>query len=171
MEQVNFNYSLKNIPLPNKDTYQKNLIHKLETFIKRIRWKAFFFENKNEYTSEITTNFGFKSVKTPPKNDQLNQFESDLYGMAQNIEFKKVTPNFQARLSDDARNIKKNPKLLISADKTKNLYELTADEINKLLTENISKTYKKSNLSRAYFRIQGKRPTSLKRASYLGNTS
>ena len=91
--------------------------------------------------------------------------------MAQNIEFKKVTSNFQARLSDDARNIKKNPKLLISADKTKNLYELTADEINKLLTENISKTYKKSNLSRAYFRIQGKRLTSLKRASYLGNTS
>ena len=126
------------------------MIHKLETFIKRIRWKAFFFENENEYTSEITTNFGFKSVKTPPKNDQLNQFESDLYDMVQNIEFKKVTSNFQVRLSDDVRNSKKNPKLLIPADRTNNLYELTADENNKLLTENISKTYKKSNLSTMY---------------------
>ena len=70
--------------------------------------------------------------------------------MVQNIEFKKVTSNFQVRLSDDVRNSKKNPKLLIPADRTNNLYELTADENNKLLTENISKTYKKSNLSTMY---------------------
>ena len=46
----------------------------------------------------------------------INQFENDLYGKVQNIEFKKVTSNFQVRLSDDIRNIKKNPKLLIPAD-------------------------------------------------------
>ena len=67
--------------------------------------------------------------------------------MVQNIEFKNVTSNFQARLSDDFRNIKKNPKLLIAADKSNNLDELIIDEYNKLLTENISKTHKKSNLS------------------------
>ena len=57
-------------------------------------------------------------------------------------QFKKVTSNFQARLSDEIlkKNIKKNPKLLIPADKTNNLPELTTDEYNKLLTENISKT-------------------------------
>ena len=70
--------------------------------------------------------------------------------MIRNIIFKKVTSNFQARLSDDVRNIKKNTKLLIPADKTNNLYELTTGEYNKLLTENISKTYKKSNLSIMY---------------------
>ena len=70
--------------------------------------------------------------------------------MVQNIEFKKVTLNFQAQLSDDVRNLKSNTKLLIPADKTNNLYELTPDEYNKLLTENISKTYKKSNLSIMY---------------------
>ena len=105
MEKVNFNYLLENIPLPTKDTYRKNFIHKLERFIKKITWKAFFFENKKECTNEITTNFGFKSVKTPPKNGQLNQFESDLYDMVQYIEFKIVTSNFQAQLSDDVRNI------------------------------------------------------------------
>ena len=41
----------------------------IKNFIKRIRWKAFFFEN--ESTNQMT-NFGFKSVKTPPNNDQLN---------------------------------------------------------------------------------------------------
>ena len=86
---IYFNYSLKNMPLPTKDTHRKNLIHKLESFIKRIRWKVFCFENKSKSTNEITSSFGFKSVKTPPKNDQLNQFESDLYDKVQNIEFKK----------------------------------------------------------------------------------
>ena len=38
----------------------------------------------------ITTNFGFKFVKTPPKNEQLSQFESDFYDMVQNIKFRKV---------------------------------------------------------------------------------
>ena len=121
------------------------MIHQLENLIKGIRWKTFFFEKKNESTNEITTNFGFKSVKTPPKNNQLNQFESDLYDMIQNIEFKKVTSNCQAGVSDDVSNIKKNPELLIAPDKTSHLYELTTDEYNKLLTENISKKYNKSN--------------------------
>ena len=64
--------------------------------------------------------------------------------------FKKVTSNFQTPLSDDVRNIKKNTKLLIPEDKTNNLYELTTDEYNQLLTKNISKTYTKFNLSTMY---------------------
>ena len=70
--------------------------------------------------------------------------------MVQNIKFKKVTSNFQVQLSDDVRNIKKNLKLLKPAEKTNNFYELTTGKYNKLLTENISKTYKKSNLSTIY---------------------
>ena len=42
------------------------MIFKLETFIKRIRWKAFFYK-KSEKTSEtIVYSFGLKSVKTVP---------------------------------------------------------------------------------------------------------
>ena len=50
-------------------------------------------------------------------------------------------------LPDDVRNIGKNRNLLVPADKTNNLYKLTTDEYNKLLTENISKAYKESTLS------------------------
>ena len=65
--------------------------------------------------------------------------------MVQNIEFTNVKSNFQMQLSNDVKNIKKNPKLLIPADKSNNLYELTIEEYNKLLIENISKTYKKNS--------------------------
>ena len=147
MEKISFNYSLKNIPLPNKDAYRKNLIHKVESFIKRIRWKAFFFENKYENVNEPQDNFGFKSVKTQPKNENLNPFESDLYDLVKKIEFKNTSSAFQRQLSNDIKSIKSNAKLLIPADKTNNLYELTTEEYNKLLTENISKTYKKSSIS------------------------
>ena len=50
--------------------------------------------------------------------------------MVQNIDFMNATSNFQARLSDVVRNIKKNPKLLIPADRTNNLHKLTTDEFN-----------------------------------------
>ena len=48
---------------------------------------------------------------------------------------------------NDVKNIKKNPKLLVPTDKTNNLYELTTEEYNKLLIENISKMYKKTTVS------------------------
>ena len=67
--------------------------------------------------------------------------------MVQNMEFKNILSNFQVQLLDDIKNIKKNLKLLISADTTNNLYELTTNEYNKLLAENISILHKKSILS------------------------
>ena len=77
-----------------------------------IRWKAFFFERQCKENDEITANFGFKSVKSSPENENLNQFESDLHDMVQNIEFKKVKSNFQMQLSNDVRNIKKEHEIV-----------------------------------------------------------
>ena len=91
----------------------------------------------------IFINLGFNSVKTLPKNEHLNALGNDLYDMVQNIEFKNVKSSFQYQLQNDVKRIKQDPKLLIAADKTNNLYRLIADEYNILLTENISKSYKK----------------------------
>ena len=80
MERINFNYSTKNTPIPSKNAYLKNLIFKLESFIKQIRWKAYFFEKTNDIDDATkVNNFGFKSVLTPPKNKHLNAVEEDLY--------------------------------------------------------------------------------------------
>ena len=75
MDQVNFNYSLINFPSQNNDTQCKNLIKKVESFIKRIKWKAFFFERQRGDNDETTANFEFKLVKTLPKNDNLIHFK------------------------------------------------------------------------------------------------
>ena len=72
MERVNFDYSLKNIPIPGKNPYLKIMIQKLEKFIRRIRWKVFFFKRYPAEKEENTlSNFGFKSTKTPPSNMNL----------------------------------------------------------------------------------------------------
>ena len=119
----------------------------MESFLKRIRWKVFFFERQCEENDQRTNNRKFKSVRTTLKNENLNQFESALYDMVQNIEFKKVKFNFPMQPSNDVKNIKKNPKILVPVDKSNNLYELTTEEYNKLQIENISKTYKQITVS------------------------
>ena len=81
----------------------------------------------------MNDNFGFESVKTPPKNEHLNAFENDMYDMVRNIEFENAKSSFQHQLQNDAKRIKQDPRLLITADKTSNLYRLTTGEYNKLL--------------------------------------
>ena len=63
MDQRSFPYSMKNIPVPSKKLYLKILIDKVEVLIKRMRWKALFFENM----SESTFKYGFKTCKCPPQ--------------------------------------------------------------------------------------------------------
>ena len=43
MKLKNFGYSWKNIPIPSKTNYLKCMIEKVESFVKRLRWKAFYF--------------------------------------------------------------------------------------------------------------------------------
>ena len=80
---------MKNVHIPSKNAYLKNLTFRLEIFIKRIRWKEYFFEKSDEIDDATTVNiFLFKSVLTPPKNEHINVFEEQLYDLARNIEFK-----------------------------------------------------------------------------------
>ena len=62
MEKIYFNYPLKNIPVPSRTCYKLQLIHKIESVIKPMRWKAHFFLNNNEKNKEEAKceTFGFK---------------------------------------------------------------------------------------------------------------
>ena len=167
MNSKNFEYSLKNIPIPTKTTYKKSLIDKIESFIKRLRWKAHFFlqnsegaenstENQGQSTKNSTENqetsaqnkdknkFGFKTKNTPPQIAEMAQFEDDLFAIVNDLKFKKQNSEFQNKLNSDLSDIKNNQNLLIFADKTNNVYELNKEEHEKLLLENITKTYKKA---------------------------
>ena len=155
MNSKNFNYSLKNIPIPNKTSYTLSLIDKIEHLIKRMRWKAHFFLNKESTPNSTENNesnsqnnakntFGFKTRKTPPQITELAQFEEDLFNITKNLKFKQTNSDFQNKLNSDLSDIKNNPNVLVFADKTNNIYELSKEEHEKLLLENITKTYKKA---------------------------
>ena len=122
MERVNFSYSLKNIPIPSKNEYLKNMIFKLESFIKALRWKVIFFK-KSEIPSEaIVNNFGFKSVRTPPKNEHLNAFETDLYDMVVTSNLRELIQNSKVTCQKTSNALLKTGYYLnIPADKTNNL--------------------------------------------------
>ena len=91
-----FNFSIKNIPTPSKNDYLKNMMLKLEWILRKIRWKAYFFEKLNEIDDATTVNsFGFKSDLTPPRNEYLNAFEEEIYDPVRNIEFKRANTAFQ----------------------------------------------------------------------------
>ena len=153
MNDKNLGYSRKNIPNPQNSTYLKYLIEKVEIFIKRMRWKAFFFEkkfkecddsdssdDKDEETEKCT--YAFKSPRTPPQNIHMNAFESDMYEMIHKVEFNYRPNDFHRKLRSDIRDIRSSNQLLIAADKSNNLHELSTAQYNKLLHDNVTKSYK-----------------------------
>ena len=63
--------------------------------------------------------------------------------MARSIEFQNRPNSFQQKLTADVNSIRSSLNMLISADKTNNLYEIRTEN-NKLLLNNVTKSYKKA---------------------------
>ena len=118
MEQISFNQSLKNIPVPDRKTYLESLIVSLDKAIKSFRWKAKFFLKPAAKQSK--ENFGLKTAKSPESIPELKNFENDLIKMAQNIEFRQYENNLQRNLKNVCKSMDKETKLIIPADKTSN---------------------------------------------------
>ena len=72
-------------------------------------------------------NYGFKSDRTPPQNKHLNEFENAMYDMVKNIEFQGNRNNFQSKLKDDLKKVKTSGKIMVFADKTTNMYEMSKE--------------------------------------------
>ena len=143
METFNITYSKKNIPLPSEHEYKIMLTSKIELFIKRLRWRALKALGKIEFEKKET--YGFPSQKCPPVVEETANFESDLMNIIKNIKFRHTKNQFQQKISEDVRNIKHVESLLVPADKSRNIYIVEPVNYKKLLTENITKEYKKSN--------------------------
>ena len=129
MRIINFNYSMKNIPIHSKLQYQKMLVNKTESFIKRMRWKLFAIQNPNTMKQKQT--YGFNTSNSPPPMKELKLFEEDMFEMIKKIEFRTVRNNFQTKLKQDINVIKKTPEIIISADKTQNKYTVSVDDYSK----------------------------------------
>ena len=90
------------------------------------------------------------SWRISPAIQEMTDFENDLQQMIKNVEFRQITNNFQGKLKNDIDHIKKSNKIFVFADKSRNIYEVQQEEYKKLLKENITKSYKKSNLAKLY---------------------
>ena len=64
MERFDINYPKKNIPLPLEKQYNSQLISKVDSVIKWMRWKAMQFLGKLDQNG--TETYGFKASKCPP---------------------------------------------------------------------------------------------------------
>ena len=104
MEKINFNYSLKNIPTPTKTSYQLMLMEKIESVIKRMRWKA-HFSLKKDTSSIAYANYDFKTRHYPLQCKELQNFEKDLLDSMKLIKFRIVKDNLQRKLKEDILNI------------------------------------------------------------------
>ena len=124
-------------------SYKKRLTEMVESFLKRMRWRAFLFlHSGDDGSSDCDDNFGLRSRKSPPLVEELKAFEDDMGKMIQNISFKTVRDDFQDMLKRDVAKIKSSQSVFVRADKTRNLYELGKDRYERLVTENITRHYK-----------------------------
>ena len=147
-DQVRFDYSTKSIPIPPRNSHLiESYLEKVESVIKRMSWKAFFFDRNKQDNNDATNNdnFGFKSRKCPSQSSELDKFEADLLDMVHNIKFRNVNNKFQKKLNEDISKIKKSTKAFIPADKTSDFYKLDKTQHDKLLRDSITTTYMKAS--------------------------
>ena len=155
MEKFNLNYSLKNIPIPSEKQYKLQMIEKIEAVIKRMRWKAIIFENQQKHVKldenkttkvrqDFVNNYGFKSNKCPAPVIQLERFEKELFDLINKIQFTNTRCEFQTMLKNDIKIIKSTTTTLTPADKTSNMYKITATKYKQLVKNAVTKTYKKA---------------------------
>ena len=142
MDSIDFGYSIKNIPLPSRNNYIYKLIEKTELLLKRMRWKAFFFDSPDTNNESFKTIY--KSKKCPPQMHDLKMFENDMIKMIENIKFKATSNEFLDLLQKDVRKIRSSNKVLVQADKTQNFYQLDKETYKKILNDNVTKTYQKT---------------------------
>ena len=77
MDQLHINYSLKDIPIPSRPQYRKQLVSKVASFASRLRWKMLFIRQPSSSKSKET--FGFRSTSSPPQMTELKAFEDELF--------------------------------------------------------------------------------------------
>ena len=68
-----------------------------------------------------------------------------MFQLVENVMFKQVRNAFQDKLRHDVKSINSSKKVLVFADKTRNLYEMDKGQYEKMLRENITKMYRKAD--------------------------
>ena len=135
---------MKNVPIPSRNSYIKQMIYRVEAVFRKMRWKALFFDRKDCKPRQSDT-YGFNTPIAPDQNPLLNAFESDVYNLISNMKFDPRRNDFQKKLSSDVKDLKNSNSVFVAADKTTNLYKMDKSAYDKLLKDNVTKSYKKTS--------------------------
>ena len=154
-QQVNFGYSVKNIPISNQREYKQNLIVKTRKFLRNMNFRAKAFLGKLKPSEKEY--YGFKTTKEPSRIPEMREFEDKMLDLVQNVEFHQNLHHkisFQQKLNNDIRNIKSDKNIYVKADKTTNFYKMSKERYDQLLSASIQKTYKKCSIEDSVNLIQ-----------------
>ena len=114
-----------------------------------MRWKLFNILNPGVKQKKT---FSFNTTKSPPQLKELIPFEEDLFTLVRSIKFRQVRKNsFQQKLSECVKNIRNSNEIIVKADKTRNIYKISVDEYTKLLSNNITSEYKKTENRKVHY--------------------
>ena len=141
MNRINLQGSVKNIPIPSYKVYYNMFINSIETLVREMGWAAQLYLNPSSKTTKRT--FNFRSINNPKRLRELDKFKSDLVKIVKNIQFRKYNNSFQRKIHDDKRRIQNSNNVIVHADKTSNLYEVTPSDYKKLVQKEVNEEYKK----------------------------
>ena len=146
VDRLQFDHSLKNIPLHSNKAVLTSTLEEAELLIKRMRWRAFWYDRRDEETeSNPSEHYGFSTFNTPPAHLLLKNFEEDLFKLVKGMTFKKVKNEFLSSLGKFRNDVKKCDDIIVKVDKTRNIYTLKKQDYNQLLNNNITMDYRKTD--------------------------
>ena len=150
MELKDFELAMKNIPVAGKKEYQIQLLHSVNVFIKNAKWRAHFALNPNENPNKKNT-YGFNSIRAPPNIKELVELQKKLIAMVKNVEYEENTirNELQDKLRKEVKEIRKDTKMFVPADKTSMHYKVEAEAFEDLISREIHKDYRKSDNAKA----------------------
>ena len=143
MDQLNLNYSEKNIGLHSEHPIKRTLVSRTEDLVRRMRWKLWHIRNPSNKDQKET--FGFKTTDSPPIMDELESFEKDLWMLVKHVKFKNAGNDLTSKIREDLNEIKNASKIIVKGDKSRKLYQVPKETYVKEMTDKITSGYRKGH--------------------------
>ena len=99
MDKFNFGYSTNNIPIVTERQYKLKPIEMIEAVIKRMRWKAFYFEQNDTHNHSKNIYCGLASDNTPSPMKLLELCEKVLFKIVKKTKFRKINCEFLDKIN------------------------------------------------------------------------
>ena len=129
MERANIADLLKNILISSNQSYLKCMIEKIEnrkwSYYKNALESAFFIVIILKIVTFQSLILDLNQILHLPQKKHLNAFENDLYDMVRCIELRCSHNVFHKQLTTDIKQINETDFVLVSADKTTNVYKMS----------------------------------------------